>query len=177
MQSKNKIYISIGSNIDPHIHVPHACAELSELLEDAVISPIYQSPAVGMIGNDFVNAVIGGITDKSVDDLVGIFRSLERSAGRVRNENKFSDRTLDVDLLLYGNLCSAPKADDARKVTLPHPEITDQAYVLQPLADIAAEVVHPATGVEFLELLRNLKLESPEKFLSLKKITLPSVCK
>jgi len=148
---------------------------LFDLLGNAVISPIYQSPAVGMKGNDFLNAVISGTTNKTVSDLVQTLRQIECNAGRVRTADKFSDRTLDLDLLLYGDLvCTQTTSNKSgeKTVTLPHPEILTEAYVLQPLADIAGNLIHPATGTEITDLLLQLQQASPQKFLSLQQIKL-----
>ena len=169
------VFISIGSNIDPHNHLIGAHQTLSDLLGNAVISPIYQSPAVGMKGNDFLNAVISGVTKKTLSDLMQTLSQIECKAGRVRTADKFSDRTLDLDLLLYGDrVCTQTinNTSGQKTVTLPHPEILTEAHVLQPLADIAGDFIHPAVGVNIADLLLKLKQESPQKFLSLQQINL-----
>jgi len=138
-------------------------------INNPTISPIYQSPAVGMTGNDFLNAVVGGITSEPVNDVQETLRKIEGDAGRVRTANKFVDRTLDLDLLLYGNTI---QTDDKKGTTLPHPEILEQAYVLKPLADIAGDLVHPTEAKTMSALLQRLKAESPEIFSPLQQVTL-----
>ena len=63
----NRIYISVGSNIDPHVYIKNAREQLFAQLQNPLMSPVYQSPAVGMTGPDFLNAVIGGDTNQSVE--------------------------------------------------------------------------------------------------------------
>ncbi len=174
---RHTVFISIGSNINPHHHLRGARQTLFDLLETAVISPIYQSPAVGMKGNDFLNAVISGVTNKTVSDLVQTLSQIESNAGRVRASDKFSNRTLDLDLLLYGDLVCTQTIDNASRkktVTLPHPDILTEAYVLQPFADIAGNLIHPAAGIKISDLSLRLKQEAPQKFLSLQQINLNS---
>jgi len=166
------IYISLGSNIDPHEHLNSACDELFKLLEESRKSPVYHSPAVGMTGPDFLNAVVCGRTTQSVEKTVSALYDLERTHGRIRTSNKFSDRTLDLDLLLYGNqVHNSDSADTDETIVLPHPEILQQAYVLQPLADLAGDLIHPLCGVTINELRSRLEAQSPEKFSSLKMIS------
>lgn len=169
-QHNTVVFISLGSNIDPQIHIRDIHEKLFSLLAEPVISTVYQSPAVGMEGNDFLNAVVAGKTNLSVKDIVGKLNQFELEAGRIRTENKFIDRTLDLDLLLYGDLVTT--ANDELSATLPHPEILEQAYVLQPLADIAGDLVHPVVDMPLSVLLNNLKMKSPEKFAALEPIAL-----
>jgi len=175
LQHQATIYISLGSNIDAHYHLDLAHRKLLDTLSDAEISPIYRSPAVGMDGPDFLNAVIRGKTSESVHSVVKTLRRLESESGRVRSTNKFVDRTLDLDLLLFGDLVCAPGDDDFSgnfPVTLPNPEVLEEAYVLQPLADLAGELVHPTTGTKISEICEHLKKSSPGKFDSLQQINL-----
>lgn len=173
MPGSSLIYISLGSNVDPEKHMRKACSELTHQLADAVTSPIYQSPAIGMEGADFLNAVIGGNTFLNPDGVISLLREIESAHGRVRSKNKFSDRTLDLDLLLFGD-CT--KQNDLTEcgtpINLPHPEITEQAYVIQPLADIAPSIKHPLSGLTISALCQQMKTESPACFNVLKKITL-----
>lgn len=172
MQNKKSVYISLGSNIDAPHHIAQAREKLLGLLTASEISPVYQSPAVGMQGNDFLNAVVAGTTSDPVYSLIEILRELENSSGRVRTENKFTDRTLDLDLLLYGDLVCKPSELDTSPLTLPSPEILEQAYVLKPFADIAGDVVHPVLGQKISEIYECKKRETPGMFLTLKQITL-----
>lgn len=157
------IFVGLGSNIDAENNVRKAINNLSQQLGNARVSYVYRSSAIGMDGNDFLNAVVGGNTDLTLDETVTLLQESELRQGRVRTANKFSDRTLDLDLLLYGNLTNDK---------LPHPEITDQAYVLQPLFDIAPELIHPIRKQSIATLRHRLLQSAPEKFNALRKVDL-----
>ena len=172
MPHSHHIYVSLGSNIDPHKYLAFGLRAIEPLLHHCEISPVYESPAVGMSGPNFLNAVIGGETDVSHYQVVQMLKQIEHDSGRNRTENKFVNRTLDLDLLLYGNLVCEPSKNDSNPITLPHPEIIDQAYVLKPLADIAGHLIHPTRNRKLTELLTELQQQAPEKFANLKKVTL-----
>lgn len=161
------LYISLGSNIEPATNLASARDELLGRLDNAQISPVYQSPAVGMEGAEFLNAVVGGTTFEPLQSIVGMLHKIELAHGRVRTANKFSDRTLDLDLLLYGSQVSNPDLQSrgataiAESVVLPHPEILQQAYVLQPLADLAGNKIHPVCGITINEILTRFRQKSP----------------
>ncbi len=164
------IYISLGSNIAPETNLNSAIVTISAKLEHTSASPVYRSAAVGMEGADFLNAVIGGFTKAPLPDVINWLHEIELAHGRVRTQNKFSDRTLDLDLLLYGDSVCNPA--ESAGIELPHPEITDQAYVLQPLADIAASLVHPTRHCTINSLLLQLQSEHPDKAASLQVVTI-----
>ena len=164
------IYISLGSNIDPAHHLASARDELLEWLDEGQLSPVYQSPPVGMSGADFLNAVVAGYTNTPLQEVVDKLLEIELAHGRIRTANKFSDRTIDLDLLIYGSQTCEPESSG--DIALPHPEILEQAYVLQPLADVAGELVHPAYGRSVNELRHQLQADAPEKFEALSVVTI-----
>lgn len=172
------IYISLGSNIEPARNIMNARDCLFSWLHSAKMSPVYQSAAVGMKGSDFYNAVVYGSTTKSLQSVVDKLHEIETEHGRIRTANKFTDRTLDLDLLMYGSRvsqtesCRATDGTSPDPVTLPHPEITQQAYVLQPLADLAGDLVHPSCDCTISEILRTSQSATPEKFQALTPITI-----
>lgn len=164
------IYISLGSNIDPEANLPGAIKALRSRLHNNRISPVYRSPPVAMQGADFYNAVISGSTHEPVSKVIDWLLATEIAFGRVKTANKFTSRTLDLDLLLYGNTIF--DSVDGGHTRLPHPDIIDQAYVLQPLADIASELIHPQCKSTIGSLLSQLQSQSPEKIAALTPVTL-----
>lgn len=164
------IYISLGSNIEPEKNIKTALKHLYTKLDNYQASGVYRSAAVGMVGADFYNAVVGGSTTDSVRAVKKWLHESELTHGRVRTENKFSDRTLDLDLLLYGN--TVCQSADPAGIVLPHPEIKEHAYVLQPLADIAGTLVHPTLHCTISQILSSLQTQYPEKFEALLPVTL-----
>ncbi|QSX30784.1 2-amino-4-hydroxy-6-hydroxymethyldihydropteridine diphosphokinase [Shewanella cyperi] len=138
-----RIYISVGSNINPQHYVREARRLLAEVFGELSLSPVYESEAVGFDGGHFLNLVIGADTDLDVAQVVAQCKRIELEQGRDPQARKFSSRTLDLDLLLYDQcVCTVP-------VELPRAEIVKNAFVLWPLADLAPETQHPLTGLSF----------------------------
>jgi FolB domain-containing protein len=119
-----------------------AVRELATRYAPLALSPVYESKALGFEGENFFNLVAGFDSDESIERIKETLSRIESRLGRVHQENRFSSRTLDLDLLLYGDTV---RHDD--KVNLPHPDIQRYAFVLHPLADIAPELRHPETGL------------------------------
>ncbi|HVV68905.1 MAG TPA: 2-amino-4-hydroxy-6-hydroxymethyldihydropteridine diphosphokinase [Gammaproteobacteria bacterium] len=135
-------YISLGSNLDnPIQQVKKAIFALQQIPDTTLFaySSLYQSAPVGYWPQpDFINAVACIQTDLSAEKLLGELHSLEFQQGRVRNGEKNRPRTLDLDLLLYDDEI-IQKPD----LTIPHPRLHERAFVLLPLAEIAANLLIP----------------------------------
>lgn len=147
MADQVSVYISIGSNIDRERCVRASLDALSDWFGELDISPVYESEAVGFDGSPFLNLVVGVQTNLSVGELSRYFKQLEAENGRRREAPKFSARTLDLDILTYGE--AVGRMDG---VELPRGEILKNAFVLRPLADIAPGVKHPVCRKSYLEL-------------------------
>ena len=133
-----RAWLSLGSNIEPGEHLRAALAELRARFGAIVVSPAYRFPAVGFDGPEFVNLAVGIDTDLEPQALNDWLHALEDRHGRRRDVPRYSSRTLDVDIVLYGDRVLKGRGN----LELPRPEL-DQAFVLQPLADIAPQAVHP----------------------------------
>lgn len=142
-----KGYISIGSNIDKEIHIPASLRALESCFGDLSISSIYESEAVGFTGNTFYNLIVGFDSDLDVKTVAKQLRQIELDHGRSRNSEKFSPRTLDLDLILYGDLI----VNDGR-LQIPRDEIERYAFVLEPLAEIAPDLKHPVSHISYADL-------------------------
>lgn len=144
-----QVYVSIGSNIDREAHIRSALHRLSELFGKLALSTVYESKAVGFEGGNFFNLVAGFMTRRSPYEIVDELHRIEEAHGRRRDGPRLASRTLDIDLLLYDDLI----LNDAGLV-IPREEITHQAFVLKPLAELAGERRHPVTRQTFAEMWR-----------------------
>lgn len=144
-----RVFIGIGSNIDRERNVRAAVGRLKETGTGIVISPVYESRAYGFEGGNFYNLAIGMETDIPPESLTGILRDIEDGQGRLRDGPKYSSRTLDLDLLIYGDLV---RHDETLNV--PRRDIMSCSFVLRPLADIAGEFRHPESGARIIDIWR-----------------------
>jgi 2-amino-4-hydroxy-6-hydroxymethyldihydropteridine diphosphokinase len=143
----SKGYISIGSNIDKDKNILASLQALEEHFGKLTISSIYESEPVGFTGDTFYNLVVGFNSELAVKEVAKQLRQIELDNGRTRDSQKFSARTLDLDLILYDDLI----LNDGR-LQLPRDEIERYAFVLEPLAEIAPTLKHPISHLTYAEL-------------------------
>jgi 2-amino-4-hydroxy-6-hydroxymethyldihydropteridine diphosphokinase len=147
-----RVYVSIGSNIDRERNVRGAVRALAQRFGHLTLSGVYETDAVGFAGDPFYNLVAGFDTDLSVEAVQDALKRIEGEHGRVReNIPRFSARTLDLDILLYGDLVRHDTRFD-----IPRGEIARYAFVLRPLADIAPAVKHPESHRTIAQMLGEL---------------------
>ena len=142
-----RVFVAAGSNLEPEKHLPQACAQIAHTWPDARFSRAYRNVAVGFEGPDFINLVVGFSAAQPLGSVIARLRAIETQCGRPRYAPKWASRTMDLDVLLYGDLVE--KTDD---YTLPRPDLLKRPYMLGPLAEIAPEVVHPVPGRNIGEL-------------------------
>lgn len=142
-----KVYVSVGSNVERDRHIPLALQDLAGQFGALDVSSVYETAAVGFAGDPFYNLVVGFDTEMAVEPLAAALNDLEHRHGRRRDAQKFAPRTLDLDLILYGDLVRSD-----RKPYLPRDEITRYAFVLEPLAEIAPTLRDPLSGRSYAEL-------------------------
>ncbi len=150
------IFLGLGSNVRPAQHLTHGLADLRELLGPLRCSPVYEGAAVGFDGAPFWNLVVQAHTDQPVGVLQHALRAIEFARGRPRNATRYSDRTLDIDLLLYGTLTG-----EVDGVQLPREDVLTQAFVLRPLAELAPQALHPVTGRSYEDHWRSFDRSAP----------------
>lgn len=141
------VWLSIGSNIDRERHVRSAVRALREQFGELVLSSVYETPSEGFDGDPFYNLVAGFETDLPPEQLHPMLRAIEDANGRERTGPKFSARTLDIDLLTYGD-----EITDRGGKMLPRDEVLKYAFVLGPLAEVAPDEMHPQVGRCYAEL-------------------------
>jgi 2-amino-4-hydroxy-6-hydroxymethyldihydropteridine diphosphokinase len=143
----NRAYLSLGSNLEPAKHLRAALAELRARFGNIVVSPIYRFPPVGFDGPAFLNLAVAIDTDLDPLALNEWLHALEDRHGRRRDVPRFSSRTLDVDIVLYGDVVM----NGPEHLELPRGELR-HAFVLKPLVDIAPQVTHPVLDRTLAEL-------------------------
>ncbi len=139
-----RVYIGIGSNIDREHNVVAALDRLAQVFGELTVSPVYESEAMGFDGAAFFNLVVGIDTALSLHEVRLQLRAIEREHGNAGNLPKFSARSLDLDLLIYGDFCGVVNG-----AKLPRADIAEYAYALWPLADIAADELHPQLRISY----------------------------
>ncbi|HEX7047099.1 MAG TPA: 2-amino-4-hydroxy-6-hydroxymethyldihydropteridine diphosphokinase [Gammaproteobacteria bacterium] len=139
-----RVFLGLGSNLDePARQLDLAFAALSALENTRLLarSPVYRSRPMGPQDQpDFLNAVAELETGLAPEDLLDRLQAIEQAQGRVR-ERRWGPRTLDIDILLYGD----EKISTSRLI-VPHPGLPERAFVLYPLAELAPELVIPGLG-------------------------------
>ena len=143
----SKGYISIGSNIDKDKNILASLQALEQHFGKLIISSIYESEPVGFTGDTFYNLIVGFNSELGVKEVAKQLRQIELDNGRTRDSQKFSARTLDLDLILYDDLI----LNDGR-LQIPRDEIERYAFVLEPLAEIAPTLKHPISHLSYAEL-------------------------
>lgn len=142
-------YIAVGSNIHPEEHVPLAVDLLAEKVEVMSISTFYECKALGRPEQpDYRNGVVAVRTRLSPSDLIDeVLRPIEAQLNRKRSMDKYTARTIDLDLILYGD-----RVLHANGIDLPDQDIRDRAFVAVPLLELAPGLVMPDDGARLAEL-------------------------
>jgi len=145
------VYISIGSNIDRERSIQSAISELRQRFGCLILSSVYDTQAVGFDGDDFYNLIVAFESSESPRNIKHALNDIEEKCGRTPEQKQFSSRTLDLDLILYGNYIS-----NEPKLQIPRKEITQYAFVLEPLAEIAGDLKHPVSQLSYKALWQAL---------------------
>src|SRR5437879_5734577 len=150
--SITRAYLALGSNLgDRQRYLDNAVSRLRAAPGITVrrVSPYYETAPVGGPADSgaYLNAVAEADTLLTPEQVLQTLLDVERSFGRIRTEPN-APRTLDLDLILYGDLVR-----HGPDPIVPHPRMHERRFVLQPLADLAPEVIHPSINKSVRELL------------------------
>lgn len=153
---ETEAYIALGSNLgDRELNLLRAVAEVGRLPESRVtaLSSFYKTSPVGNVNQDaFYNAVLGLSTRLDARSLLThLLRIEDETFKRVRTIHQ-GPRRMDLDLLLFGD-----RTINEENLVVPHPRLAERRFVLQPLCEIAPDLLHPLTGKSMRELLAELK--------------------
>jgi len=141
------VALSLGSNSNAEHYLTMGLNALQTQFVDLRMSSVFESEPVGFAGDNFLNMVVVIDTSETLEDLARYLKRLEDLHGRIRQGQRFSGRTLDIDILTYGYL-SGVHAD----IVLPREEVAENAYVLWPLAQVLGEQVHQPSGRTYAQL-------------------------
>ncbi len=158
-----KSAIALGSNLGDSLNILETTISLLSQhpsIELISYSPWYQTTPIGPPQPDYLNGCAILETSLTPEDLLQTLLGIEQKFGRIRRE-KWGPRTLDLDLLLYGDVIL-----DTPHLTIPHPLMVERAFVLVPLADIAATWVHPITKKMIQEHLNGLNCEGVKQLIN-----------
>ncbi len=141
LDASTRVFVGLGSNLDnPLAHVTQAITDIAELPQTTVVgtSNIYRSTAIGQANQpDYINAALEISTTLSPEALLDALQSIENKHQRIRSV-RWGPRTLDLDILLYGAYTCATE-----RLSIPHPEICNRNFVVQPLLDLDARLCLP----------------------------------
>lgn len=154
----NRVWLDLGSNIDREASIRNAVDLLRQYLPVRRSSHIYETAPVGYTDQpNFYNLCVEVETELSAGEIAALLYQLEDRLGRVRTENKFGPRNIDMDVVLHENSNKA------------HPQVEREAFVLLPLCELIPDFVHPERGLPLFELLSELSISSGE----IEKVKLP----
>lgn len=142
-----EIYIGLGSNVDRKRHISSGLNMLAARFGSLTVSSVYESDAVGFSGPPFYNLVAAVTADISLAALARVLKEIEDASGRDRSAAKYSNRTLDLDILTYGECVGCYEG-----ILLPREEVIQMAYILAPMVQIAGLKYFPGGNKTYQEL-------------------------
>lgn len=147
IHKKQQVALSLGSNIRRYHHINAGIKALKKAFGQVICSPVYESEAVGFQGDAFLNLIALIESNLSLSQIISILKRIEDDNGRDRSGPKFSARTLDIDVVTYGD-----HSGEIEGIELPRPELFKNAFVLKPMADLLPKEQVPGRPFSYLDL-------------------------
>ena len=155
-------YVAVGSNIEPERNIPRALQFLAEKATIDAVSTFYRTAPVGPSRQPpFLNGVCAVTTELSAQQLkFDVLRGIEDALGRVRTEDKYAPRTIDLDIALFGDLVV-----DTPNLHIPDPDILTRPFLAAPLLELAPHLKLPSTGEALRDIVQRQNADSmiPDK--------------
>ena len=146
-----QVVVGLGSNLNREQNIIEAVRRLRQVFGSLRCSPVYDSKSVGFEGHNFLNLVALFGTSLTVREVVSELRAIEDEMGRDRSKPRFSDRVIDLDILLYGDLVLNEPG-----IQVPRDEILHNSFVLRPIQDLIPELIHPQAGESYASLWQRM---------------------
>ncbi|MBK5074506.1 2-amino-4-hydroxy-6-hydroxymethyldihydropteridine diphosphokinase [Budviciaceae bacterium CWB-B4] len=157
-----QVFIALGSNLNqPLAQVEAALNAIKQIPQTHLIacSPLYRTKPLGPQDQpDYLNAVVELETQLSAEHLLDATQAIELNQGRERKEHRWGPRTLDLDILLFGN-----QTINTPRLTVPHYDMHNRGFMLYPLADIAPDLIFP-DGSTLASLLSRVPADGLERW-------------
>jgi len=144
----NTVWLGLGSNIENRLsYIETAITRLGEILDNMQIAPIYDTKPLDYLDQpNFLNTVVKGETSLTPRKLLEKTQGIEHAVGRERTIEK-GPRAIDIDILVYENICETYEIDSKSYLTIPHERMHARLFVLRPLLDLDSSLVDPRDGV------------------------------
>jgi len=151
--SLNKIYIALGSNISPEENILNAIQLLKRQITISAASTFYSTPPIGSKNQEnFINGIIVGETSIPAEKLkFETLRTIESELGRIRSKDKFASRTIDLDILIYGD-----KVINSKELILPDPEILTRPFLAFALYELTPELILPGYNISIKDIIKKM---------------------
>ncbi len=145
-----RVFVGVGSNVAPELHVPRTLARLGEAVGIVAVSTFYVTPPLGRPADPpFVNGVVEVRDVLGVAPLAAVLRRIEADEGRRRTSDRFAPRPIDLDLLLHGDEVSTVPP-------LPRPDVTARRFVAAPLLELEPDLTLPGSGARLSVVVETL---------------------
>lgn len=145
-------FIALGSNIEPQKYLPRAVEMLTQLGIITAISTVYQNPAINRPDqDDYLNAAVLLQTELSAEQLRGAFRKIEEHLDRIRKDDRYAARTIDLDLAFLGSVILS-----TARMTLPDPDIDTRPFLALTLSELDPEMIHPISKKSLAQISSEL---------------------